>query len=74
MLTYYVRQDAVGLTVTPELNVSLSAEAFHASNLINDASIGFVSAGGTPLDRRQSTVKKSDVGAKAFLRLKVIKK
>jgi len=74
ILTYYVRQNAIGLTVMPELNVGLSAETFHTSNLITDASTGLVSSGGTLLDRRQSTVKKSEVGPKAFLRLKVIQR
>ena len=73
ILTYYVRSDANGLAVTPELSVDLAGAngGFGPDARITDVSLGTVTtAGGAVLDRREARVTMSDVAPKALLRLR----
>ncbi|MEY3479362.1 MAG: hypothetical protein RIQ71_137 [Verrucomicrobiota bacterium] len=73
VLTYYVRQGAIGLTAVPELSLALDGQGngFAPSALITEVSTGTVSTNGVSLDRREASIRIGDVGAKAFLRVKV---
>ena len=74
ILTYYVRSDAVGLAVTPELSVDLAgiSGGFGPDARITDVSLGTVTTtDGVVLDRREARLTMSDVAPKAFLRLRV---
>ena len=74
ILTYYVRSDAVGLAVTPELSVDLAGVngGFGPDARISDVSLGTVTtADGVVLDRREARLTMSDVAPKAFLRLRL---
>ena len=74
ILTYYVRSDAVGLAVTPELSVDLTGAngGFGPDARITDVSLGTVTTtDGVVLDRREARLTMSDVAPKALLRLRV---
>ena len=74
ILTYYVRSDAVGLAVTPELSVDLAGinGGFGPDARITEVSLGTVTtADGVVLDRREARLTMSDVAPKALLRLRV---
>jgi parallel beta-helix repeat protein/autotransporter-associated beta strand protein len=74
ILTYYVRSDAVGLAVTPELSVDLAGinGGFGPDARITGVSLGTVTTtDGVVLDRREARLTMSDVAPKAFLRLRV---
>ena len=73
ILTYYVRSDADGLVVMPELSANLAGAngGFGPDARITDVSLGTVTtAGGAVLDRREARVTMSDVAPKALLRLR----
>jgi autotransporter-associated beta strand protein len=73
VLTYHVRQGAIGLTVSPEVSVALDGPGagFGPSVLLTDVSTGPVLANGVLLDRREASIPISIFGAKAFLRVVV---
>jgi len=73
VLTYHVRQGAIGLTASPEVSVALDSlgAGFGPSVLMTDVSTGLVSANGVLLDRREASIPISIFGAQAFLRVTV---
>jgi autotransporter-associated beta strand protein len=74
VLKYFVRKNA-DITVTPELSLSLSgvSSGFADSQLITETSKGFVTVDGVEIEDREASIDLTEVGPKAFLRLRINK-
>jgi hypothetical protein len=72
VLKYFVRKNA-DITVTPELSLSLSgvSSGFAASQLITETSKGFATVDGVEIEDREASIDLTEVGPKAFLRLRI---
>ena len=72
VLKYFVRKNA-GVTVTPELSISLTATSsgFTSSQLINDGSKGFTSVDGIEIEEREASISLTQVTSAGFLRLRI---
>ena len=73
VLTYYVRQEALGLSVVPELSENLAAvgAGFAPSDTIIKTEHGTISVGGVNLQRRTASVLVETGKPKKFLHLRV---
>ena len=69
---YFVRKNA-GITVTPELSISLTATSsgFASSQLITDVSKGFTSVDGIEIEEREASISLTQVTSAGFLRLRI---
>lgn len=74
VLKYFVRKNA-DITVTPELSLSLSgvSSGFADSQLITETSKGFATVDGVEIEDREASIDLTEVGPKAFLRLRINK-